>query len=276
MLPPPQKLSTFTHQFSGYSVWLSPNLPKSQSIINEMSKIAKKCGGEANGVHAFEPHCTLLYNFESNDLLKEKYSKEASIRGLDPMGGVVKATNNIDTAKEGNGNDSLERFKKKVAEALLQKCRDMFQHNRPLIDDNADGSKTRSLLKPDSFYFFPYPKDADDGKGFGCVVPLLLLENTPPLQSLHDIVSDIFPPDERHRKGDEQRHKIPNEGKFIPHMALCYAPEIYQKELEDYVETLKSNRNDLLGRLDARFLSVWNTEGGLADWNLIARIELGG
>ena len=268
MLPPPPNLTTFNHEFSGYSVWLSPNVSSAQSIIQEMSIIAKKCGGEANGVYEFEPHCTLLYNFDPNDLQKEKYLQEAT-RDFDKIAGRDNKTAN----NEGHGKNSIELSNGEVAKALLLKCRDVHQR-QSLDDDNANGSKITSLLKLESFYFLPYPKDADNGKGFGCVIPLLLLENTPPLQSLHDVVCSVFPPDERHRKGDEKRDKIPNGGKFIPHMALCYAPEVYQDELEDYVKTLQANRNDILGRLEAEFLSVWSTKGGLADWKLIASVDL--
>mmetsp|Transcript_20756 Transcript_20756/g.30672 ORF Transcript_20756/g.30672 Transcript_20756/m.30672 type:complete len:284 (+) Transcript_20756:185-1036(+) len=274
----PQTPSTiFTHQFSGYSVWLSPTLSKSQPIIQEMSKIAKACGGEARGVYGFEPHCTMLYNFDPNNLLKEEYSKDAK---LDPMYVAGMANDKIDNAmhntKIGTAYDPLNLSKQKVAKALLKKCKHLWQQQSKssFNDDNSNGISALSLLKPESFYFFPYPKEADNGKGFGCVIPLLLLETTSLLQSLHDIVCNVFPPDERHRKELEKRDEIPNEGKFIPHMALCYAPEIYHDELEKYVNTLKSTRNDLLGCLETGFLSVWSTDGGLADWTLIARIEL--
>jgi hypothetical protein len=50
---------------------------------------------------------------------------------------------------------------------------------------------------PKSFYYFPYPKHADNGKGFGCIISLILLEKMLMLQLLHAAVTTVFPPDEQ-------------------------------------------------------------------------------
>ena len=67
----------------------------------------------------------------------------------------------------------------------------------------APNIKLNIKLMPTSHYYFPYPKTADGGKGFGCCISLLILETTPALASLQEIVQATFPPDERHGGGPD-------------------------------------------------------------------------
>lgn len=116
-------------------------------------------------------------------------------------------------------------------------------------------------LKPTDFHFFHYPKSADDGKGFGCVISMILVEKSEWMEELRTVLKDYFPQDERG-------------GNFTPHMSLLYAPEADFKAVESYTEGLRETRKDLLSPMPARFLSLWSTQGGIKDWYRIARVEL--
>ena len=54
------------------------------------------------------------------------------------------------------------------------------------------------MLNPKKVVFFPYPKEADGGKGFGAQMPFVLIKVSPALVHLFDICKRTFPPDERH------------------------------------------------------------------------------
>ena len=221
------------------------------------------CGGARNGVHTFVPHCTLLYNFDPEILLETSYSK--IIHTDDGTGQGQLDTN------DGQAPDEFKNtIKQRVSGYLLQKCKEIF--HKEIF--NMSISTEEILLKPEQFYFFPYPKEADNGKGFGCVIPLILLENNPWLQLLHDIVYDIFPPDERHQKDCVDKEDIPNKGKFVPHIALGYVPEVFDSVVNQHVTYLKNDRRSLLESLPLGYLSVWSTEGGVKDWMLVDKVEL--
>lgn len=92
---------------------------------------------------------------------------------------------------------------------------------------NADDSSCSPLkLTPMSFMYFPYPKHADDGKGFGCVISLILLEKSRWLEVLHGVVSNKFPVDER----------LDN---FVPHISLV-DDGMLQKVWENGSKTIQS------------------------------------
>ena len=48
--------------------------------------------------------------------------------------------------------------------------------------EEEDNTDMTLQLNPTEFYFFPYPTQADDGRGFGCVISMLLLGKTQKLQ----------------------------------------------------------------------------------------------
>ena len=264
--PPKIKSNKFNHVFSGWSVWLepSPDAPETKSIVGEMKTIANKCGGEENGVSKFLPHCTLLYNFDP---------KRLHVPGLQ---------DDEDSGLLAEFDEMLEHEREiEIGKKLLEKCKISLQKKLSCLNSTFPSSQPESsssamhpeigdlpLIKPTSLYFFPYPKEADDGTGFGCVIPLLILENTRELGYLQSIVSEVFPPDERHGENST------NGGEFIPHMALCYAPEANETDLERYVEDLKKNRLDLLRGMQADCISIWSTQGQVKDWKLIHRTKL--
>lgn len=219
------KSSKFSHNFSGYSVWIEPSRSESDAIVQEMKYLASKCGGAPNGVHDFSLHCTLLYNFNPSECIKGiEVSEEEICREL-----LVQC---------------FKEYKAHVKSELGQDCVE---------------------LDPKKYYFFSYPKEADDGRGFGCVIPMLILKNNSNLQRIHDTVARVFPPDERHS----------NNGRFIPHMALCYGPEIYEDDLRDYIAELENKKQHLIRKpMIGEYLSVWKTQGSLKDWKLVHRISL--
>lgn len=61
------------------------------------------------------------------------------------------------------------------------------------------------LLTPKRLVYFPYPKSADNGTGFGCLMPFFLMNLSPTLVHLFEITKDNFPPDERHGAGTKMR-----------------------------------------------------------------------
>jgi 2'-5' RNA ligase len=213
----------FNHSFDGWSVWIEP-CPSEEAevlLIREIELLADQCGGSACGVHPFVPHCTLLYNINP---LKEK-------EGLS---------------------------KEQTCSNLLNECIDTFQR---VPNVNQDETETNHVqLLPTSFYLFPYPKQADNGRGFGCVISLILLNKTEALQKLYESVRAVFPPDERNE--------------FIPHLSLVYAPESRGEWLQSYTQEMNEERIDLLKPFRARYLSLWSTQGNVSDWYRISRVEL--
>ena len=258
------KNSTINHKFSGWSLWLEPCSHETREIRNEMKKLTQLCGGVKSSP-AFQLHCTLLYNF-------------------DPPKHLIGAAR---TEKEEYGN------------RMLTKCWQIYNERTK----GSDCESSNIVLNPTSYYYFPYPKEADGGKGFGCVISLMILEKTQELQYLHQAALKTFPPDERHcnknvetkvvSPGQEEvaikdtNHVETNEkdvsngkrdeteaGKFIPHMALIYAPEIYGETLNVKTEELKNEKSHLLRPLKGKCLSLWSTEGEIKDWYVIARLTL--
>lgn len=258
------KQSKFEHQFSGYSVWIEPCPEEASHFIDGMKTIQAFCGGVSCGAHHFSPHCTLLYNFSPDDLDESPCIQH----------------------ENEDGKSQLKCKRKEIGEKLLQECLFTYKKTEKLTSLTAADGININLI-PTEFMFFPYPKDADNGKGFGCVISLLVLEKTPDLERLHSIVRSIFPSDERHGESNTAKNEAldhdPDQGKFIPHMSLCYAPECCHEKLEKCTENVNReqgdgdiaiNRDTILQLMKGRYLSLWNTEGQLKDWELVARIPI--
>ncbi len=256
-----KKSSAFTHRFSGYSIWIEPCTHDAKHILEEMKGLETLCSkdssGRDNGVHSFMPHCTVLYNFDPKDLeLGDSIVNE-----------IVKHDHNDDDADDGASCESGCNSIEDIGRKMLLECLDLYRANdqirkqSSIVDENCELE-----LIPTDFYFFPYPKEADGGKGFGCVIPLLMLKNTPQLATLHSAVKHVFPSDERHS----------GEGStFVPHMALCYAPESYEDELRRYTEEVlkvDEEKKVLLRKMKGSYLSLWNTQGQLKDWRCIVKV----
>ena len=312
----------FDHKFEGWSIWLEPCPIEAAEIVQEMKKLSSQCGGPKEGTHLFPLHCTLLYNFKppstrlSNGFKDNKKNRYLCHDGL----------------KEEE-EDSIKMLQKCI-EKFYQACDDHTSSQEEEVVERMSSSSPLSStlprthcieLNPSDFYFFPYPKEADNGRGFGCVISMLLLENNKNLQMIHDIVAEMFPPDERH--GGSGKHENNNEeqtgnegathdkldyidegmvkdkknpdkessksihnhshntskeearqkkkSKFIPHMALVYAPEVYHIPLQQSTARMKTSKAHFLKNpMRAKFLSLWSTEGTLKDWKAIAKIEL--
>mmetsp|Transcript_14482 Transcript_14482/g.17611 ORF Transcript_14482/g.17611 Transcript_14482/m.17611 type:complete len:264 (-) Transcript_14482:249-1040(-) len=254
---------TFDHIFEGWSIWLEPCPIEAEDIINEMQSLSSQCGGVKKGVSMFPPHCTLLYNLAPSSI-KEREKNPVEYDGSK-------------SSKEEIGAKMLQKCVNTFVKIMTDSTSELQHSSKPIIE-----------LIPSSFYFFPYPKEADNGRGFGCVIPLMMLKNTAELQRLHEIVAKVFPPDERHGEKGEQvsnystsqsnKEKEKNDdkakGEFIPHMALVYAPECHHELLRQHTEEMKTSKPHFLRPLKAKYISLWSTEGKLKDWRLITRIKL--
>jgi len=297
----------FEHFFSGYSVWVEPCETSCVEMDAEMKALAKKCGGPSRGVHEFAPHCTLLYNINLDHF--DLHEGE-----------------DIHSKGEYYLKKSIEIYRGKILQVLQESVsavepsdsREHDKANKTTMNVTLDNQIFNFNLVPSSLYYFPYPKTADEGRGFGCVILLLLLQDVDPnsnssdvassipdtkkepkldyLRILHQSVTSVFPPDERHGEAS---------GKFIPHMSLVYAPEsetwledliskgptqnneknghVQEKQKEDRfsLDQHKYNGNNgfnstshLLKELPAKFLTLWKTEGPICDWYKIAQTQI--
>ena len=270
-------------------MWLEPD--ESSLIESEMEYLRKKCGGSEAGQYSFAPHCTLLYNtsFHNDD--------EDCADGDD-----------------GSCCDDERSKQQRQGEAMLRQCLEEYQKQIAAADTTTTftngGQKTtpqtnnigkQLQLIPTSQYYFPYPKTADNGKGFGCCISLLILETTPQLKLLHDIVRKRFPPDERHGDDDNNDHdgdcndnsKEEEEGgaeekaRFRPHMALVYAPEDQENVTNGFLKQYTGQSDEekrykawILPKEQSRvgwnskYLSIWSTEGTLDQWYPICKLDL--
>ncbi|KAL9179270.1 hypothetical protein ACHAXT_008560 [Thalassiosira profunda] len=263
---PSSSAAKFAHAFSGISVWLEPDPSQTSLLVKEMEHMRQRCGGVEAGMHELVPHCTLLYNTSFP---------------------------NVDRCSLQNKSDVKSQRQQGVE--LLRRCLELYRSRRN--DCTSPSSSEMSCntanlkLRPTSHFYFPYPKSADNGKGFGCAISLLILETTPELSALHDVVKRVFPPDERHSGASEGSDGNSNaEGvKFQPHVALVYAPEGHESVLSGWLEertkqlenekrylqwTSNANGTAAEAAWDAKYLSVWLTEGPLEEWYPIAKVDL--
>ena len=202
-----------------------------------MNELADKCGGKECGLTSFAPHVTLLYNIRLEDT--------ASNDGCRNGGGMK---------RDGAGDAATTR-----AYDLLRRCLREYERH---VD-----SSEPIPMNATRYYYFPYPTSADGGRGFGCVISMLLIEKSSQLQALHDAATAVFPPDERHGEAG---------GSFQPHMALVYAPEQCGKELKRWTDNKDTmERDDQISLMKAQKLSIWCTEGSIDKWYRVASLELG-
>ena len=202
-----------------------------------MNELAEKCGGKECGLTSFAPHVTLLYNIRLEDTASNDGSRN---------GGGMK--------RDGVGDATTAR-----ACDLLRRCLREYERH---VD-----SSEPIPMNATRYYYFPYPNSADGGRGFGCVISMLLIEKNRQLQALHDAATAVFPPDERHGEAG---------GSFQPHMALVYAPEQCGKELKRWTYNKDTTeRDDQISLMKAQTLSIWKTEGTLDKWFRVASLELG-
>mmetsp|Transcript_43818 Transcript_43818/g.93172 ORF Transcript_43818/g.93172 Transcript_43818/m.93172 type:complete len:312 (-) Transcript_43818:119-1054(-) len=299
------KSKRFSHRFSGVSVWLEPDPSRTSSLLREMDRLTRACGGSESGLHAFVPHCTLLYNTALPSCDDPRRSRDSNARRR---------------RRQREGEDLLRRCLREYR-ARLNRRRGERPLSEPSSDEIRPDEMPRIKLAPTSHYYFRYPETADGGRGFGCCISLLILETNPELKALQEAAKVNFPPDERHggakderattserRRADEGAARE-EEAKFRPHMALVYAPEGHDNVTNGWLEerTSRMERRKRYARWisadesdaddddaeekkreeedgpagasepaawDARYLSVWSTEGTLDEWYPIAKIDL--
>ena len=240
----------FEHRFSGYSVWLEPAPPR--PLQTTMEFLSNQCGGPQCGLHPFAPHLTLLYNIQLGDRVFDGNGDAGIVNGE---------------------NDDVCDATVSRAKDLLRKCLMEYRRiNSATSANDTDTAKETINMNATSYYYFPYPKSADDGRGFGCVISMLLIEKSRQLEALHDAVTSTFPPDERHGEAG---------GTFQPHMALVYAPEHCGPSLEEwtnareaYEQKAQSLEDCLLGEMPAKSISLWKTEGTIDKWKRISSLDL--
>jgi len=270
-----------------------------------MSQLASECGGPNRGVHEFVPHCTLLYNVDLR-----RTSSSLQCRAATDNGNRRRSDERDGENRERTSADAEEE-EAEIGRNLLDRC--MAEYNRMVLMSGGTSSKGRKVdsqkhqsstttpqdghaikstrpiqMDATSYYYFPYPKAADDGRGFGCVISMLLVDTSPRLQSLHDAACAVFPPDERHAEAG---------GTFAPHLALVYAPECCGDWLQKWTDDANaaasastaaaedgggsSNgriaddlRASLIGKMRAGCISLWRTEGSIDQWYRVASLEL--
>lgn len=244
------------HKFEGWSVWLEIDAEDHPALAQECEILYRKYQ-HRQGVDPFVPHVTILYNFPPFD---DSDGSETTQQRAERL---------LQQAK----TSFREQHKKQFLKTTKQQEEEDTQHQASMKPQDAKyttvcpsvSSLSRPLLTPTDFYFFHYPKSADNGKGFGCVISMLLIEKEQWLSSLHSVVQASFPRDERGSAN----------GSFTPHLSLVYAPEDDLESLQ--AETVKRKEKEdhaLLKPIPARYLSLWSTEGAIKDWYRIARIEL--
>jgi 2'-5' RNA ligase len=253
--------SKFDHVFSGWSVWIEPEV--TPALEETMEYLSTACGGEACGVAPIVPHVTLLYNLEESyledadpqELLAKCWEQfQANHRTLVP---VVSHTTNLPT----------HHHTRKESEPHAEEDSEMSQSSFTTSGDDklrsTTGGTERSVT-PYDWYYHHYPKSADDGNGFGCSIALLLMEPSRWLQDLQEACQEILGPDER--------------TKFIPHLSLVYAPEAREAFLTRYIQEQQEvvpKSNSFVGQaFRVKYLSLWSTQGRIHDWYRIAKLPL--
>jgi len=118
---------------------------------------------------------------------------------------------------QGLGNEPLFPVHATVLysmdEALLDGGDEEFMRNR--LQMVVDSLPTKLIfLTPKRLVYFLYPKTADNGNGFGCLMPFFLIKPSPPLVQLFEKCKDHFPPDERHG-GRVQMRRIKSENSLL-------------------------------------------------------------
>ena len=186
--------SMFDHCFEGWSIWIEPE--ENDIINNTMKELSGSCGGESKGVFPFIPHLTLLYNLPPTIIANS-------------------------TADDGAAKQEEEGLR------LLHLCWDEFVLKEP------KHSCRPCCIVPSQWYYFHYPKSADNGRGFGCSIAMVLIRQEKWLMGLQQICQKVLGPDER----------LSN---FIPHLSFVYAPEIRSQYLENYVAIKQSQQVLLL------------------------------
>jgi 2'-5' RNA ligase len=146
------------------------------------------------------------------------------------------------------------RFQDGDPQATLRKCWELFQSKQEnhLLHD--------ATISASDWYYLHYPKSADDGKGFGCSISLLLMEKSRWLEDLQQACVNAFGQGER--KG------------FIPHLSMVYAPEDAEPFLVKYTGEERKIKTFLKEPMPLKYLSLWSTQGRISEWYPILKIPM--
>ena len=179
---------------------------------------------DKNSQYRFSLHMTLLYNFE-----------------------LLSGSSALD-----NGAVSEEV----AAQTYLIECREKLVQQLPFSNAMSVGLQ----LRPKEWLTFDYPKCADNGRGFGAAISLLLVEKDETLLAFQQAVGSVFPVDERQN--------------FTPHLSLVYAPQQALSVLTSKTDQLQKEQVLLNESMRATSLSVWSTRGKIQDWYRVSSINL--
>ena len=258
--------TTFNHAFSGWSIWIEPE--ECNALQKEMTYLQKTCaaGGHPDnnddrGVHPFVPHVTVLYNLQSKPDLATVDLEQLLQNCWKQLQQRLQQTESMSSSPSSSSSlSSLENN-----ETPTTRTPSVGDEDMNITKDELELSSTNFPLNLTDWYSFLYPKDADGGRGFGCSIALLLIEPTTKwLLELHSACRQVFGNDERGAGALS----------FVPHLSCVYAPESCEELLQEY--TKRQIRDQLLIKrsLNARYLSLWSTEGTVDQWHRIAKIAI--
>lgn len=258
----------FDHKFSGWSVWIEPEL--SDEFYEMMKKLQKECGGKHVGVHSFVPHVTILYNIQprddgDGDVDPEKYLKncweqyqETNQQSCKNNQIQIGRDSSSDTRPEGGTTPTIDG---------QDMPRMNPQHNKNKNEDKNSDNNSSDINNNSEYnismydwYYHHYPKSADNGKGFGCSIALLLVRPSDWLESLYDTCQGMLGVGERKN--------------FIPHLSLVYAPEIKETYLQGFIKDQQRKETLLHQPMRIKYLSLWSTQGPIDEWYCITRIPI--
>lgn len=261
--------SKFEHEFQGFSIWLEPE--ETESLSRIMSDLQNECGGPAAGVYAFVPHITILYNIDIPPLLLDAVTTDNSHNAAQSLQQCLKR---LAQEYDEYSNNSNSNFQEQEPQPQKQ---ELWNDNEPTDSEEMATAHSptsahhftpttapRWSLTASDWYHLHYPKSADNGKGFGCDICLLLIQPTSWLDNLWTSCCQQFGIGER--------------SNFIPHLSVVYAPESRGPFLKAFVERQQAaeKQQQLLESIVQRggYLSLWSTQGPIQDWHRIAKIPL--
>jgi 2'-5' RNA ligase len=242
--------SKFDHFFSGWSVWIEPEA--TPELEETMEYLSTACGGEACGVAPTVPHITLLYN------LKELYLEDENPQDL-----LARCWKQFQANHQHTHTTNLPTNPQKESAPPAEEDIEMSRSSSTTSVDDKPRATTigaERSITPYDWYYHHYPKSADDGKGFGCSIALLLIEPSRWLQDLQEACQEILGPDER--------------AKFTPHLSLVYAPEAREAFLTRYIQEQQQDNAFVGQAFRAKYMSLWSTQGRIHEWYKIAQIPL--
>ena len=158
---------------------------------------------------------------------------------------------------EGNVTDKTNAA---IIHKKLQDCYTKYQSLQQQSQKTTSSCAAAPTVVSKGCHVFHYPKSFDNGNGFGCSIAFLNIQRDDFLTKLHQACRWTMGPDERGSN-------------FVPHLSLVYAPEDTQSVLEEYASG-KQCQHFLNQPFEAKYLSLWSTQGKIQEWYRIAKIPL--